>query len=167
MLKRIDVSDLELGMFVHKLEGSWFKHPFWKARFVLNDERTLETLRTSAVPTVIIDTDRGLDLRPVPNNRPAESGLGGRLLAPGARRAARAHLAAGLAAPKFDLRSTQPLPMAREFGNATRVADRSRKVISRVFLEARLGKSIKAATIEPWWTTSLPRFSATRTLSAA
>lgn len=69
MLKRIDVSDLELGMFVHKLEGNWFRHPFWKAKFALEDEGTLASLRASAVPAVIIDTERGLDLRPVPNNR--------------------------------------------------------------------------------------------------
>lgn len=147
MLKRIDVSDLELGMFVHKLEGSWFRHPFWKSRFVLNDEGMLSTLQGSSVPGVIIDTDRGLDLRPLPNNRmaapAAASGRGG-ILAPGARRAARLSSAAG-----FDLRSTLPQPLAREFGQAAQVADRSRKVISRVFLEARLGKSIKAAVIEP------------------
>ena len=64
MLKRIDISDLELGMFVHKLEGSWFKHPFWKSKFLLSDERTLDSLLTSAVPAVVIDTERGLDVRP-------------------------------------------------------------------------------------------------------
>jgi len=150
MLKRIDVSDLELGMFVHKLEGSWFRHPFWKSRFVLTDEGTLASLRDSSVPGVIIDTARGLDTRPIPRNRATlAAGTNPRigLLAPGARRAAR--LAIEQATPRFDLRSTLPQPMVREFGHAARVADRSRKVISRVFLEARLGKSIKAATIEP------------------
>jgi putative nucleotidyltransferase with HDIG domain len=150
MLKRIDISDLELGMFVHKLEGNWFRHPFWKSRFVLEDEGTLATLRDSSVPAVIIDTARGLDLRPVPRNRPSESAqLPARpgLLAPGARRAAVMARQAGT--EQFDLQSTVRLPMAREFGNAARVADRSRKLITRVFLEARLGKSIKAAAIEP------------------
>lgn len=149
MLKRIDVTDLELGMFVHKLEGNWFRHPFWKSRFVLTDEQTLTTLRGSSVPAVIIDTERGLDLRPIPANRPshAPATARGGILAPGARRGAR--FAASVANPRFDLRSTLPLPQAREFGNAARVADRSRKVITRVFLEARLGKAIKAAVIEP------------------
>jgi len=152
MLKRIDVTDLELGMFVHKLEGNWFRHPFWKAKFVLTDERTLDTLRGSAVPAVIIDTARGLDLRPVPIARRSESDAragGARMLAPGARRAARIVAGSSSAASRFDLRSTLPQPLSREFGNAARAADRSRKVISRVFLEARLGKSIKAAVIEP------------------
>lgn len=153
MLKRIDVSDVELGMFIHKLEGNWFKHPFWKAKFVLEDEQTLDDLRCSDVPAVIIDTERGLDLRPAPVRQlvgaGAEAGAATtRILAPGARRAARIAAEASSGA-QFDLRSTAPQTIAREFGNATRVADKSRKVISRVFLEARLGKSIKAATIEP------------------
>jgi hypothetical protein len=41
MLKRIKLSDVELGMFIHKLDGSWFKHPFWKSRFLLEDPAML------------------------------------------------------------------------------------------------------------------------------
>ncbi|MES2493075.1 MAG: DUF3391 domain-containing protein [Pseudomonadota bacterium] len=148
MLKRVDVSDLELGMYVHKLEGSWFKHPFWKAKFVLTDERTLDELRCSEVPAVIIDTARGLDLRPAPANAPvATTPASARWLAPGARRA-RAAVQAGASAG-FDIRSTAPQPLAREFGNASRLAEKSRKVITRVFIEARLGKTIKASVVEP------------------
>ena len=153
MLKRIDISDLEVGMFVHKLEGNWFKHPFWKAKFVLEDERTLNELQSSDVPAVIIDTERGLDLRPssrsaplwpqpaTPATRPFRS--------PAAIASRPVRRAGEPAAAQFDLRSTAPQPTAREFGNAAHVADKSRKVISRVFLEARLGKSIKASMIEP------------------
>lgn len=150
MLKRIDVTDLELGMFVHKLEGNWFKHPFWKAKFVLEDERTLDQLLNSDVPAVIIDTERGLDVRPAPAapraaNQPNPAAA--RLLAPGARRSAR--LASQGPATQADPRATAPLSLAREFGNASRIADRSSKVISRVFLEARFGKAIEAAAVEP------------------
>ena len=66
MLKRISTSDVELGMFVHKLEGSWFKHPFWKTKFLLEDPAMLADLHASDVAGVIIDTSRGLDLRPKP-----------------------------------------------------------------------------------------------------
>ncbi|MFN4222292.1 MAG: DUF3391 domain-containing protein, partial [Novosphingobium meiothermophilum] len=37
MLKRISTEEIKLGMFIHKLEGSWFSHPFWKRRFLLDD----------------------------------------------------------------------------------------------------------------------------------
>lgn len=55
MLKRISPSQVEMGMFVHKLEGSWFKHPFWKTKFVLDDPETLEDLRDADIAAVVID----------------------------------------------------------------------------------------------------------------
>ena len=64
MLKRIDVADVQLGMFIHKLEGSWFKHPFWKSRFLLQDPDTLENLRFSEVDGVVIDVSKGKDVVP-------------------------------------------------------------------------------------------------------
>jgi hypothetical protein len=47
---------------VHKLEGRWMDHPFWRARFVLKDGEQLAKLRTSALDAVIIDTEKGCDL---------------------------------------------------------------------------------------------------------
>ncbi|MBC2667988.1 HD-GYP domain-containing protein [Novosphingobium piscinae] len=152
MLKRIDIADLELGMFVHKLEGSWFKHPFWRSKFVLDDQDTLDELQASEVPAVIIDTERGIDLRPTRIERVTQAAANGGVAVqePPLRRGLRTQRVA--AAPRSEdvaLTSTVPLSQAREFGHANRVVDRSRKVISKVFLEARLGKTIRAETIEP------------------
>ena len=69
MLKKIPVADLELGMFVHKLEGSWFDHPFWKAKFLLEDVARLNALKESRVQFVIIDVAKGIDV----NERPASA----------------------------------------------------------------------------------------------
>jgi hypothetical protein len=44
MLKRIPTAQLRLGMFVHELCGSWMDHPFWRAKFVLNDPEDLRRL---------------------------------------------------------------------------------------------------------------------------
>ena len=40
-------------MHLHKLEGAWLSHPFWKTRFVLNDPADLLRLRDSGVPEVL------------------------------------------------------------------------------------------------------------------
>lgn len=145
MLKRIDTADLELGMFVHKLEGSWFKHPFWRSKFVLDDPQTLEDLLSSDVPAVIIDTERGLDLRP--KAAVIKRAAGAVSEAP-VRRPLRPPRAAPVR-EEMSLQSTVPHSQTREFGHANKVLDRSRKVISKVFLEARLGKTIRAEAIEP------------------
>ncbi|MFC3174941.1 HD-GYP domain-containing protein [Novosphingobium bradum] len=151
MLKRIETDDVELGMFIHRLEGNWFRHPFWKARFLLEDETLLQRLRHSAVPGVIIDTARSAapaGARPSGSTRgaPAESPI----LRRGARRAAAGRGASPDAAEReAELRSLAPRTMAREFGLANRVAERSRRAINRTFLEARLGKAVAPSAVEP------------------
>lgn len=150
MLKRIEISDLELGMYVHKLEGSWFKHPFWRSKFVLEDQETLDELLTSEVPAVIIDTERGIDLRPqrAIGAAPAAN-VAVATQEPALRRGLRTQRVVAPRSEEVSLTSTVPQSQTREFGHANRVVDRSRKVISKVFLEARLGKTIRAETIEP------------------
>ncbi|HMP56260.1 MAG TPA: DUF3391 domain-containing protein [Novosphingobium sp.] len=152
MLKRIKVDDVELGMFIHHLEGSWFKHPFWKSKFLLDDARTLEKLQASDVDGVVIDVSKGLDLRPKANPMirvVAEPiAVPARPMPTAAERLQRRR-APVAAEPRGDLRSASPTSFGREFGLAGTVAGKSRKLISRVFLEARLGKAVKAAQVEP------------------
>ncbi|MFM5931386.1 MAG: HD-GYP domain-containing protein [Novosphingobium sp.] len=150
MLKRIAISQVELGMFVHKLEGSWFKHPFWKSRFLLDDPDMLSELQESALETLVIDTEKGLDLRSSPRRIVANDQVPpAPVFRTNARPAPRPRAAPVPPAPTIDLRSTSAQPMTREFGLAKRVAGESRKVVSRMFLQARLGKTIKVAQVEP------------------
>lgn len=148
MLKRIETGEVELGMFIHKLEGSWFSHPFWKSKFLLEDPVLLEKLHDSAVPAVIIDTDRS---RRAANDQ-ASSPVGGDMpsvLRRGARRAAARSAGASAAEREAELRSVAPRTMVQEFGLANRVADKGQRAISRAFIEARLGKAIKSSAVEP------------------
>jgi HD-GYP domain-containing protein (c-di-GMP phosphodiesterase class II) len=138
-LKRVETSELRLGMFIHKLEGSWFKHPFWKSKFLLEEMWMLEALQGSAVEAVIIDTERGL------NNVPArECAVAGDVAPP----------------PQRGMPLVPPRPIAnkfaaarvataKEFGTARKIAERHSKLVSRVFLEARLGRGISARTVDP------------------
>ncbi len=64
MLRKIQTSQLELGMFIHSMEGSWFDHPFWRSRFLLNDEAQIEQIVSSDVARVTIDESRGKKLSP-------------------------------------------------------------------------------------------------------
>lgn len=147
MLKRVETSELRLGMFIHKLEGSWFKHPFWKSKFVLEEMWMLEALQGSAVEAVIIDTERGLNT--VPEREAALAG------APA--RAASASLpppqARGMPLvpprPTANKFAAARVATAKEFGTARKIAERHAKVVSRVFIEARLGRGISARTVDP------------------
>lgn len=141
MLKRVEISELRLGMFIHKLEGSWFKHPFWKSKFLLEEMWMLEALQGSAVEAVIIDTERGLNN--VPAREVAVAGAGD--AAPLPQRGTPL-VPPRPAANKF---AAARVATAKEFGTARKIAERHAKLVSRVFLEARLGRGISARTVDP------------------
>ena len=67
MLKKIPVQQLQLGMYLQSLEGSWLSHPFWKNKFVLREQADLDALLSSGVPAVWIDISLGVDV-PAPSN---------------------------------------------------------------------------------------------------
>jgi hypothetical protein len=61
MLKRITVYEVQLGMFIHELGGSWIGHPFWQTQFLLSSPEDLDRLRSS-VREIWIDVEKGLDV---------------------------------------------------------------------------------------------------------
>ncbi|WP_256432858.1 HD-GYP domain-containing protein [Novosphingobium sp. SG751A] len=140
MLKRIDPHKAQLGMFIHKLEGNWFSHPFWRGRFLLTDEDRLARLRASDVAAVIIDTERGCDV---------EDGEPVAFMAPLTPRRRRQMLLEEQKAAQRQPNALTSRSMAREFGRAEQVADMGAKVISRAFIEARLGKAIQPEVVAP------------------
>jgi HD-GYP domain-containing protein (c-di-GMP phosphodiesterase class II) len=144
MLKRISINDLALGMFIHKLEGSWFSHPFWKRRFLLDDSEMFETLRDSAVTGLVIDTDRGVDVDEGTETAPVTH----RALAKVSAEPRVSTFAPVPQRPGF-ARPPATMPIAREFGRAKRAAGDAMRIVSRTFIEMRLGKVIRAHDVEP------------------
>ena len=64
VLKRIAVAELRIGMYIHEFCGSWMDHPFWKGRFLLDNERDLQRVLDSDVHEVWIDVSKGRDVAP-------------------------------------------------------------------------------------------------------
>lgn len=160
MLKRIDVADVQLGMYIHKLEGSWLKHPFWRTKFLLTDAELLADLRASEVEGVFIDVAKGADVRPkastvTPLRRPLVTAQVPSLAGAIERaRRERQDAAAAVRTPAsnvvpFDPRSTTPLGTAREMDNARNVLAKASRLLSAVFEQARLGKAISRGQVEP------------------
>ena len=57
---RVRKEDLRLGMFIQSLEGSWFDHPFWKSKFLLEENDDLRALQSSEIDSVWIDEAKSL-----------------------------------------------------------------------------------------------------------
>ena len=131
MLKRIEISELRLGMHLHAFDGPWMDHPFWRTRFVVDDEADLRKARSSAVRHVWIDVAQGLDVAPsaLPKPQPNVS-----VAVP-----APAPAPAPVAPVKPASTSFQD-----EMQQAAAVVKRSRRAVVSMFADARLGKALDA-----------------------
>lgn len=119
-------------MYIHRLEGNWFRHPFWQSRFVLDDVARLTALHDSTVEWVLIDLDLGLD---VAQTRPVQAVAPRPAAAPRNRGWAQA--------------GRRAEELSDEIIRAERLTHHAGKAVSRLFLEARLGKRIAASDIVP------------------
>ena len=134
MLKKIPVSQLRLGMHLHKLEGAWIQHPFWKTRFVIESTQDLQRLHECGVADCWIDTDLGLDVASPP--LPAQV-------------AAAAPPAAPRPAPQPEPLPAPPpaepsQPMSAELKQAAAICNRGREAVVAMFNEARMGRTVDA-----------------------
>jgi HD-GYP domain-containing protein (c-di-GMP phosphodiesterase class II) len=57
---RVRKEDLRLGMYIQSLEGSWFNHPFWKSKFLLEEMDDLRALQSSDIDSVWVDEEKSL-----------------------------------------------------------------------------------------------------------
>ncbi len=146
MLKHIAVSQVELGMFVHKFEGGWFDHPFWKAKFLIEDEDKLAAIRASRLRSVVIDTARGRDVAaPAPPTAahalppsPVRQTTATRVRAKSIKQRTAEQLSA-----------VQPASMGQELDTAAAIAEQGRDRLGKTYIAARLGKALDVRKVEP------------------
>ena len=74
MLKKINVQNARLGMFIHELCGGWLSHPFWRKAFKLEKQRDLDSLQGCGIEEIWIDTGKGLDVEPEPHSVKEDAG---------------------------------------------------------------------------------------------
>ena len=65
MLRKIDTRDLQPGMYLQELCGTWVDHPFWRSSFKLKDAGQIAKIINSGIKEALIDTDKGLDVEVV------------------------------------------------------------------------------------------------------
>lgn len=142
MLRRIQRDQVRVGMFVHSLDGSWFQHPFWKRRFLLDKPADLATLLESEVASLVIDTGRGCDV--ASGRKP-----GSRKLRPTVESATRVKVGSirPLAPPA---RSRQEAEWDRQAkAAAEKVVARTKEQVRQIFVTARKKKTVDIAAIAP------------------
>lgn len=127
LLRKILVSQLRFGMYVHGLDGSWFDHSFWRSKFLLTDPADLQALRSSGVKALWIDTGKGVDVETA---------------TPPAAEAPQLVSDAMPITPRPAAASAQQCSVQEEMQRAAQVLKRSKEQVTSLFTEARLGKAV-------------------------
>jgi len=127
LLRKILVSQLRFGMYVHGLDASWFDHSFWRSKFLLTDPADLQALRSSGVKALWIDTGKGVDVETA---------------TPPAAESPQLVSDAVPVAPRPTAASVQQCSVREEMQRAAQLLKRSKQQVTSLFNEARLGKAV-------------------------
>ena len=69
MIKKVDIKQLKVGMYVEKIDLAWTDHPFIRNSFLIKTMETIKKLSDAGVHTVYIDTSKGLDAYNAPTEK--------------------------------------------------------------------------------------------------
>ncbi|ALK95225.1 phosphodiesterase [Massilia sp. WF1] len=132
MLKKIDSSQLRVGMAIHDLDCGWMEHPFVRNRFVISSEDEIRKVLHAGIRGVTIDCGKGLDVDDAPTVEEADAVLD-------------AEMAAIAAKPVAPLRTT----LAEEFDRAVAIRRQAAGLVKTVMQDARLGKAVEMDKVSP------------------
>lgn len=127
VLKKIDVLDLRMGMFLHGFDGPWLNHPFWKSKFLVSELADLRSAQKSGVKTCWIDTSKGVNVTPLSAGTPIPT-------KPPTPEPAKV---------------VMRVPFADELLRAGALCRDARKATEGMFNEARMGRAIDTVTLLP------------------
>lgn len=132
MLKKIDSSQLKVGMYLHDLSCDWMTHPFARSRFLIRNEGEIRRVREVGIHDVVIDSERGLDEQDAPT------------------------LAEAHARTEAELTeiASKPVEVTRvglgqELKRAAQIRHQAVSLVRTVMQDARLGKAIEVDQVSP------------------
>lgn len=133
MIKKINASELRIGMYVQELDCDWLSHPFLRNSFKLVSDEQIEKVIASGIHYAYIDTERGLDVPDAPSAEEVEQALQEQLV---------------------EIASTKPTALIRvsaaeEMARATQIRGNAQSLVRNVMADARLGRAVELERIEP------------------
>ena len=132
MLKKVDASQLKVGMFIHDLDCGWMEHPFVRNRFLLSTEEEITKIRNARIRGVVIDCSRGLDIDDAPTLAEADA-------------ATEAEVTAIAARPVVVTR----VSLGEELARAANIRKQAAGLVRTVMQDARLGKAVELDKVGP------------------
>lgn len=132
MLKKVDSSQLRIGMYIHDLSCDWMTHPFVRSRFAITKDEEIRKIIDAGIHVVVIDSERGLDVQDAPTLDEAEA-------------ATESELVELAAAPVIVTR----VSLGAELERAALIRHQASGLVRTVMADARLGKAVDIDRVSP------------------
>lgn len=132
MIKKIDINDLKIGMYIHDLNCDWMSHPFARNSFLLKTEADLKKICAAGVHELYIDSSRGLDVAYGQSEAEVQADL------------TREMIAAVASKPAPQIRVSLDEEMAR----AKNIRGQAHQLVREVMNDVRLGKAVQVEAVE-------------------
>ncbi len=124
MIKKIQASDVRLGMYIHEIKGNWLEHPFWRKSFKLEQQKDLDKLLDSKLTEIWIDTSKGLDVEETKRVDAVVNQVA--------------------AEPKRPVKKpVKTVSLEQELAVAKKLHSKTKAVVVSMFDDARMGKAIE------------------------
>lgn len=137
MIIRIPTDQLKVGMFVHELDLPWHRHPFLFNKFTLRTEKEIDAISETGLRFVDIDDSKGIGPAKKTLRKPANS-------TPARSTPAKAPQQPALI-PTINAKQDHQ----QEVRKASKLINKSKKSVLRLFDDARLGKAINHKKMTP------------------
>ncbi|WP_374584302.1 HD-GYP domain-containing protein [Pseudoduganella sp.] len=132
MLKKVDSSQLKVGMYIHDLSCDWMTHPFVRNRFVIASQDEINKIIKAGIHDVVIDAGKGLDVEDAPSLDEAQA-------------ATERELEEIAKAPSRIIKTS----LGEELKRAAQIRHQAAGVVKNVMADARLGKAIEIGAVQP------------------
>ncbi|CAK0763400.1 HD-GYP domain-containing protein [Gammaproteobacteria bacterium] len=132
MIKKIKITQLRLGMFIHDLDIGWMDHPFLAKRFKLTSTKDMEKIFSLKLQEIYIDTQKGLDVDEGKNIVEVRNESQKRMEE---------------TIPY--LGEIKKIPIKDEWPRAGKIKKEALQVVSRLMDDARLGRQVETERLEP------------------
>ena len=132
MFKKVDSSQLKVGMYVHDLSCDWMTHPFMRNRFLLRSDEEIRKIIAAGIHDVVIDNSKGLDVQDAPTVAQAAA-------------AVERELVQIASAPQLVTRVSLGMELAR----ATQLRKQATGLVRTVMADVRLGNAVDIDRVQP------------------
>lgn len=131
-IKKIPISLLRKGMYVHDLNCGWMDHPFLTNQFAVKDDALLKSVRALGLRELYIDTKKGLDVADAQTQAEVKQ-----------------EISQAMEAIANEPKLPKPTSLHDEIGRARVLHKEANQIAHDMLLDIRLGKQIEMEKVEP------------------